>query len=288
MDDKKKGILFSILSGSLAISPVLFSLSMNSINPETTNLLQTFFASILFVVLFFSLRKTTYFKTIIKNWKMPAVIGFFVFLGGLLYTYGIFYSGPTTASFIIQFTSIFTVLFGLIFLKERFTKLEGLGVVLAIIGLLIMSYSNVKIENLSVLILLVGALFFALSNLFSKIYVKNVNPIALAGGRTMFIFLFFLIFSLLTGKLQTNIPTAILGYGFLAGITGAFLNFILSFKALELIEVSKVSLITSSIGPFSTMIYSFIILSSIPTLNQLLGGTLIVLGIATLILAKGK
>jgi drug/metabolite transporter (DMT)-like permease len=245
MNDKQRGVVLSLLSSSMGISPVLFRLSMDAISPEMTNLLQTFFASILFALLFLIFRKSIDVKTMIRNWRGPFMIAFFVFIGGLLYTYGILFSGPTTATFVIQYTTVFTVILGVVLLKERFTKIESSGILLAIVGLLIISYESVEVQLFSLSILLIGAFSFALSNIISKIYVEDVDPVALAGGRSVFIFMFFLVYSLLTNKATVDVPIITLGYLFLAAITGVFLNFILFFKSLELIEVSRSTAITS-------------------------------------------
>jgi drug/metabolite transporter (DMT)-like permease len=285
MNDKQRGVVLSLLSSSMGISPVLFRLSMDAISPEMTNLLQTFFASILFALLFLIFRKSIDVKTMIRNWRGPFMIAFFVFIGGLLYTYGILFSGPTTATFVIQYATVFTVILGVVLLKERFTKTESSGIILAIIGLLMISYKSVDIQLFSLAVLLFGALSFALSNIISKVYVENIDPVTLAGGRSLFIFLFFLVYSLLTNKASVDVPIITLGYLFLAAITGVFLNFILFFKSLELIEVSRSTAITS-IGPLFTAVYSFIFLSLIPAPNELLGGILIVIGIITLSLTR--
>ena len=281
MNDKQRGAILSLLSSTMGISPVLFRLSFDSISPEMTNLLQTFFASILFALLFLIFRKSIDVKTMIQNWRGPVLIAFLVFIGGLLFTYGILFSGPTTATFVIQYTTVFTVILGVVFLKERFTRIESAGIVLAIIGLLMISYESVELQLFSLAILLVGALSFALSNIISKVYVANVDPVALAGGRSVFIFLFFFVYSLLTNKVTVGVPIITLGYMFLAAITGVFLNFILFFKSLELIEVSRSTAITA-IRPLFTAVYSLVLLSLIPTTNELLGGILIVIGIITL------
>jgi len=174
-----------------------------------------------------------------------------------------------------------------VFLKERFSGIESIGIVLAVVGLLMISYVGVEIQLLSLGILLLAALSFALSNIISKVYVKNVDPVALAGGRSMFIFMFFLVYSLLTGKFMVEIPIMSLSYTFLAAITGVFLNFILFFKSLELIEVSRSSAITS-MSPFFTAMYSFLILTLIPTFSELLGGILIIIGVVILSLTKAQ
>ena len=150
---------------------------------------------------------------------------------------------------------------------------------------MIISYESVEVQLFSLSILLIGAFSFALSNIISKIYVEDVDPVALAGGRSVFIFMFFLVYSLLTNKATVDVPIITLGYLFLAAITGVFLNFILFFKSLELIEVSRSTAITS-IRPLFTAAYSLVFLSLIPTPNEFLGGVLIVIGIITLSLTR--
>jgi len=288
VNNKQKGILYSILASLMfGINPVFAKLVIDLTNVETMNVLWTIISSILFVFLFVFSKKTEYFKIIIKNWKKVALIGLIVTIGSLLYTYGILYSGPTNAAFLIQFTTVFTILFGIIFLKERFTKLEGLGILIAVFGVFFLAYGNIEIEILSTLILLIASLFFALENLLEKVYVKNINPLTLAGGRSIFIFLFIFAYSILSGRLETNISSVVFFYAILGSITGVFLSFVLFFKALKVFEISK-SMTIRTTEPFLTAIFSFIILSLIPTVNQLFGGMLIVIGIAILSLTKGK
>jgi drug/metabolite transporter (DMT)-like permease len=111
----------------------------------------------LFLLLFAAFRKSIGIRTMVHRWKGPALIAFFVFIGGLLFTYGIWFSGPTTASFVIQFTTVFSILAGVAFLKERFTRFEALGIVLAVAGLLAISYTSVEVQLFSLALLLLGA-----------------------------------------------------------------------------------------------------------------------------------
>jgi drug/metabolite transporter (DMT)-like permease len=286
MNNKQKGILFSILTSiSIGLNVVIGKLLVDVVNAETMNVLWFAFASILFIFLFVLSGKRKNFSTILKNWKKIIIISFLVTIGALLWTYGILYAGPTNVAFLIQFTTVFTILLGIIFLKEKFTKLEGFGILIAVIGILFLTYGNIEIKIFSTLIILGAAFCFSLSNFFSKIYVKNIDAVSLAGGRSIFIFLLTLSYSLFAGKLQLNIPTLAFGYAFLGALTGAFLGFILFYKALEVFEISK-SMAIRTIEPFLTAIFSFFILSMIPTQNQIGGGVLIVLGIIILSLTK--
>jgi drug/metabolite transporter (DMT)-like permease len=208
-------------------------------------------------------------------------------VGSVLYTYGISLYGPVNATFLVQFTAVFTILFGVAFFKERFTRLEAVGVVVAVVGVFVLAYGDLSLEVVGTAVLLGAALFFASANSLSKVYVKNVSPVALAGGNSMLMFLFIFTYTVLAGKLETAFPSETLVYAFLGAVTGVVLSFILFFKALQVFEVSKAATIRT-MEPFLTAIFSFVILALTPTANQFLGGALIVIGVVILSLTRGK
>jgi drug/metabolite transporter (DMT)-like permease len=216
-----------------------------------------------------------------------ALLSLFSAAGSLLFTYGIFFFGPVNAVFLIQFAAVFTILFSVVFFKERFTKLEGVGILLAVAGVFILAYGDLTLEIVSTLVLLSAALLLASANLLSKVYVKTVSPLALAGGNSLFMLLFITAYSVLSGRLETTFNPIAVAYSLLGAVTGAFLSYILFFKALEVFEVSKVATIRT-MEPFLTAIFSFAILALVPTVNQLAGGVLIVIGVVTLSLTREK
>jgi chloramphenicol-sensitive protein RarD len=286
--DKQRGVLFAVSASLMfGLSPVFMRLVLDFVNVETMNVLLTVFASLCFVVAFGVFRKAAYFRSILGNWRRVASMSLFSAAGSLLYTYGIFLYGPVNAAFLVQFTAVFTILFGVLFFKERFTRLEGAGILVAVVGVFILAYGNLSLEVVSTLVLLAAAVFFASANTLSKAYVENVNPVALAGGNALFVLLFVFAFAVLTGTLETAFPSVTFVYAFLGAVTGVVLSFVLFFKALKVFEVSKTATIRT-IEPFLTAVFSFVILALTPTANQLVGGVLIVIGVATLSLTKGK
>jgi len=286
--DKQRGILFAVSASLMfGLSPVFVRLVLDFVNVETMNILFTVFASLCFMLSFAFFRKVAYFRSIFSNWRKVASMSLFSAAGSLLFTYGIFLYGPVNAAFLIQFTAVFTILFGVAFFKERLTRLEAVGVLVAVAGVFVLAYGNLTLEIVSTLVLLVAALFFASANTLSKAYVKNMNPVALAGGNSMFMFLFVFAYAVLSGRLETAFPSVTLVYAFLGSVTGVVLSFALFFKALEVFEVSKAATIRT-MEPFLTAIFSFIILALTPTVNQVVGGILIVIGVVTLSLTKEK
>jgi len=288
MSGKQRGVLFAVSASLMfALSPVFMRLVFDFVNVETMNVLFTVFASLCFVIAFGVFKKVAYFRSIFSNWRKVASVSLFSAAGSLLFTYGIFLYGPVNAVFLIQFNAVFTILFGVAFFKERFTRLEVAGILVAVAGVFVLAYGDLTLEIVSTLVLLGAALLFASANTLSKAYVQNVNPVALAGGNAMFMFLFILVFSFLSGTLETTFPSITLLYAFLGSITGVVLSFALFFKALKIFEMSKAVTIRT-MEPFLTAVFSFAVLALIPKANQLAGGVLIVIGVATLSLAKGK
>ena len=286
MSSKQKGILFAVSASLMfGLSPVFVRLTLDFVNVETMNVLFTGFASLCFVPLLAAFKR--HFNSIRGNWRKVALMSSLSAAGSMLFTYGISLYGPVNAVFLVQFTAVFTILFGVAFFKERFTKLEATGIFLAVVGVFVLAYGDLSLELVGTAVLLTAALFFALANSLSKVHVKNVNPVALAGWNSMLMFLFIFAYTFLAGKLETAFPSETFIYAFLGSVTGVVLSFILFFKALQVFEVSKAATIRT-MEPFLTTVFSFIILSLTPSTNQLLGGALIVVGIIALSLTKGK
>jgi len=288
MDNEQKGVLLSILSSVfLGLNVIFGKLLSDVVNAETTLVLWFMFASILYITYFVFSGKRKSFETIIKNWRQIIKIGILSTFGSLLWIYGIMYAGPNNVSFIFQFNIIFATLLGVIFLKERFKKIEIFGILLAIIGVFVLTYNNSETSLIAISFILTSAFFYSISNFLSKNYVKKINPVTLSGGRAIFIFLLISIYALVSGKFQLSISPVAFEYALLAAISGAFLGFTLFYKALEKIKMTK-CIVLRTVEPFLTIIFSFLILSIIPTVNQLLGGFLIIIGIIILSLYGNK
>ena len=285
--DKRRGVLFAV-SGSLmfGVSPVFVKLTLGFVNVETMNVLFTGVASLCFVVLF-AVFRGAHVGSLRGNWGRVALMSLFSAAGSMLFTYGISLYGPVNAAFLVQFTAVFTIVFGVAFFKERFTRLEAVGILVAVVGVFVLAYGDLSLEIVGAAVLLSAALLFASANSLSKAYVKKVNPVALAGGSSMFMFLFIFAYTMFAGKLETVFPSETLVYAIIGSVTGVVLSFILFYKALTFFEVSKAATIRT-MEPFLTAVFSFAILALTPTANQLLGGALIVIGVVTLSLTKAK
>ncbi len=288
MNSKQKGILFTLLTSlTVAFGTVLLKLNLELVSVEMANLLFSGFCSALFLCILILYRGQGHFLTIAKNWRKLSLFSLLGTSALLLNTYGIFIAGPVNAAFIVQFTAVFTILLGFVFLKERFTKQEGAGILLAIVGVFVMAYSGFNAEIVGIAIFLTVSFLFAVTNLISKIFVTKMHPLALAGSNSFFGFFFISLFMFLFIRIEPQVSSLALIYTFIGALLGGVIGFILFYKALQVFEVSK-SVVIRTADPFFTALFSFIFLSLTPTVNQLVGGVFIVIGVILISLAKHK
>lgn len=284
---KRRGIIYTIASGLIfSVYPICVRLMLESVNIETTNVLMSIFATLIFLLIFvFTGNGLAHYKIILKNIKQIALLGLVSSVSTLFFTEGILISGPTKANFLIQLVFVFNVIFGTLILKERILKFEAVGIIIAVLGTFILAYSQMSVEIIGTLILIAASFLVALTGLLSKVYLRRIDSLTLAGGTPLFVLIFISIYSVSLGKIDISFPTSIIFYGFIAALTGLVLSFILLYKALQIYDLSKVSGIRT-FESFLTVVWAFFVLSQLPTANQLLGGALIVIGIIALIIAK--
>ncbi len=226
-------------------------------------------------------------KTLIrKYWKPVIAIGVLNAVSAVLWLSSLKLIGPSVTAFLARFGTIFTILMGVIFLRERFNKIELVGAVIMIAGALILSYNGGNFIVKGVIMVLTLSLTFSAWQFLTKVYIKRINPIAMNHIRLMFTFVVFAVYVLVTRELEIP-PLNIIGLIAIGSIAGGVIGFILAYKAMEITDLSKISTI-QSLEPFVVMLYSFAILGSIPTGYQLFGGIVIVAGTLLLVMARYK
>jgi drug/metabolite transporter (DMT)-like permease len=283
---KLKGIIYSISASlTFSISPIFYRLILKTENIETMNILISIFASIFFLLIFLFTNNLHNYRTIAKNLKLIGLLGIVTSVAALFFAEGILISGPTQAIFIMQLVTVFNIIFGILIFKERFTKLEGIGIFAAVFGVFILAYSEMCVEIVGTLILIVAAFLVGLTTLLSKVCLRKINPLALAGGTPLFVLIFISSEAILLGRVNTIIPLSDIFYAVIASLTGIVVSFILLYKALEIYDISKVSAIRT-IEPFLIIVWSFLILSQIPTTNQVIVGALIIIGIVSISITR--
>lgn len=284
-----KGFAYAILSSFLVgLGFVFTKLILQDANPETSSLYFFGFgvlSSFLILGVKKELKDSKSFKT---HWRPMIVLGFLSGVASLLWFYSIDLIGPSLTAFLIRFLIVFTVLWGVLFFKEKFNKIEILAMIIAVTGIVLLNYvsNNGQFFSLGALAGLGAAFLFSLTQVIIKLYAGRVTPLMLNHWRLTLTFLILLIYTVSLQKLQA--PTyPVLIFAFLGGVLGGTIGVYFFYKALEIAEISKVNIIRT-IDPFVVVAYSFLIFQEIPTLKQMIGGFLIVAGVVLLTLSRHR
>lgn len=215
------------------------------------------------------------------------IIGVGVFLGVLQFTllfYAVkFHASAGLSSLILQAQVFFTIGLGIILFKEIISKIQIIGIIIAAIGFVSFFFvSNENITLMGVNLILLAAFCWAISNIIMKgiedvnllhfmIWVSLIPPIPL----------FILSFFTETQDPVSIISTAsIISWGSL--IYGSYLSTLLAFSIWGFL-LKKYS--TATIMPFSLLIpivaiiTSNIVLRESISILQLIGGSLILIGL---------
>ena len=191
-------------------------------------------------------------------------------------------------SFLRNLEYVFVALLGVFLLKERFLKIEILGVVLTVCGALIISYN--KGTTLQSYLagtsgfMLVSSVFYAVRTIIAKTHIHRLSPTMLALNRAVFIMIFSFICLLLTSQSLT-IPAMPLVNIIIGSFFGPFLTSTFQYSALKYIDASKGAIIQST-TPLFVLIAGYLYFSRLPFMYQIFGGILTIGGTFIMIIGK--
>ncbi|HIE14996.1 TPA: DMT family transporter [Candidatus Bathyarchaeota archaeon] len=287
VDQQKKGILLSVLTSATGISYFCNKNMLFFLNVETSALLWFSLGSVFYLLFLLPSSRRRDIETIWKNIRKILVVAFFTGIGAIFWFEGTRLAQPTNVAFIFQFSRVFIALAGVILLREKLSLREGTGVLLALIGGFFLTCSGGVLKIIGNLILFTSAFFYAIAHILVKIYIEDVGPIPMAAGRTMLVALILFIYSIMLGRLNLQVPIEAFSWALLGAFTAPFLAVISYYEALKRIEISKAAAILST-QPFFTTLYASLFFSTFPSPFELLGGTIVTLGVMILALSSRK
>ena len=225
-----------------------------------------------------------------KNIKEILLIGFF----GTTVTYFLFFTGAQLTSgintaILMQAEPIYSLFLGYFILKEKITSKQILTTLLVVAGVVIVIFSGTFSLNLGDVLILLTPLFYQISHVIAKKTIKRIGTFAVQAGRYLFAGLTLFIFSSIFGMNQFILLaepmnlTAIL----LLGIGVAGIGSLAWYEAIRRINLSKA---TAMISPYSilSIILAWFILKEFPSIYQITGLILVLIGIITLAKIKSE
>lgn len=223
-----------------------------------------------------------------KFWLPTLIVGLFNSVAAVAFFWEIQITDPTLVSFFGRMEAVYTVLWGVVLLRERLNRREVAGMVLTLGGALLITYASGRIVLQAFLLsVCVETLFFSLAFLVSKVVLGRGMPaVALAGYRSLLMSLFTAAYASINR--QWMVPTArellLIGVG---AIFGPFLAWALLMHALARADASKVAVIRN-IQPLFVALYSLIIFHTLPLPRQALGGAVTIAGVILILTPRQK
>ncbi len=188
---------------------------------------------------------------------------------------------PANISFLSNFTPVFVTILGIRFLKDRFSFIEAVGIILTIGGAILITYT--RNTSISVFFaqgsgwILVSSLLLSVSIIFTKVNIKNIHPGIFALNRTIFLLLFGII-AMLVRHESFRVPGSAIFNMATGSFLGPFITALAQYSSLKFIEASRTMIIQATRG-FFVVIGSMIYLSIMPTALQITGGTITIIGV---------
>ncbi len=211
-------------------------------------------------------------------------IGFLIGLSTNLGYTAMLYIDVGTASMLNKLSTLFSLLFGVLWLRERFRAGQWVGATLALLGVFTIAFQPGDYLRLGALIVVCGTLSYALHTALVK----------RDGGQIDFVNFFFF-------RLVTSTAALLLmawGRGHLvwpttdtwpllivAGTVDVVLSRLCYYWALRHMTMSVHSLILT-MSPVLAVLWSYLLIGDLPTVQQLMGGMAVVIGV--LLVMRGQ
>lgn len=290
---KRKGYFFAALSAIAVSNVYIFSKAAL----RETDLyvfgffwfLSAFFYNLLYTV---STKKLKLYFTYSARQKVVLVfIGLIETMAAFTFFQGVnVIENPTIVSFLDTCTPLFATILGIIFLRDRFNKIEITGMVMAMAGALLISYSGTfKLSGLFIYgshFAIMAAVFASIGITVAKSQIKAYDPAILSFNRTIYLVALFLIL-LLIYKKPFSITTQSFIFAAIGSFAGPFLGAILQYNAFKYIEASKTMIIQST-RSFIVLIVSLLLFGLFPLFHQLAGGLIAIAGVIVIAFGSTK
>lgn len=197
---------------------------------------------------------------------------------------------PAIVSFLGNAGPVFVTLFGIILLKEVYSRLEILGVIMAISGIFTISFQSSAVSGGIFMPgtewIVLASLMFATGTIIGRKQIQQVSPSLLSLIRVLLLLaVFFVLF--LSMDLDLKIPVKAYRDMAIGSLLEALITMVAAYSALKYIQAVRMSILVNSKSIW-VLISAFVFFKLIPENHQLIGGVLSLAGVVLLTIGKKK
>lgn len=255
----------------------------NGMDPRMSTLLMMGIASLIVGVYGLATRQLDVAE-LRRNLPFLAVIGFMVALSTQIGYFAVQFVDPGAAALLSQMVNVWSIVFGVLWLREPFNRVQGLGALIALCGAAIVASQPGDFFRVGSLMLLLSTFSYALHGVIVK---RNGNTMGFVNfffGRLLLTTLWMLLSGVLQGALSMpDLPG--LGIVALAGIVDVVISRALFYLLLRRIRVSALA-VALTLSPAVAAAWSFVFYGTVPSLQQIIGGAVVLAGVVVVARAR--
>jgi drug/metabolite transporter (DMT)-like permease len=245
--------------------------------PGVTSALYVLAVATIEVSIFLAFRGAIKPTVFLQNSRFFLVVGFLVAASTGLNYIAVSYIDPGTASFLARTTTIFALALSIIWLRERLSSVEVIGALLAMAGIVIISFQPGDYLRLGSLMILASSFMYALHAAVVKRYGGDLDFSNFFLWRVVSTTGFLLLFTTVGGQLVWPSWEAWIII-LVAGTVDVVISRVLYYLALRRLKMSMHTIILT-LSPVLTVLWSVILFSERPSLQALIGGVAVLLGV---------
>lgn len=223
-------------------------------------------------------RGQLHLTTLRTHFAFLATVGFLVGTSTAFSYSAVAYIDAGVAAMLAKTSILFSIILGVVWLREKINRVQLAGGMLALVGVFLVTFQPGDLLRFGSILVLVGTLLYALHAAVVKRYAHTLSFMDFFFGRLLYTTLTLFIIALF--RPPTVAPPA---EGWLilvlAGTVDVVISRTLYYQALRRLTMSLHAIILT-ISPVATLAWSLALFNSSPAPQQLLGGLVVLVGVA--------
>lgn len=283
MSESQKGNLYIVSEMIIwSLFPIVSKFGFTGVSPLVSLFWVNVFATIFFACLIFNKKNLLELKNEqVWLYTLGVVIFICVFFYGF-YFYGLSKTSPSNAAIVALFEIVPTYIFFQLIKKENLDRKHLLGILLGVVGVLVVLLPSFTGINTGDLIILFATIFPPIGNWYQQKVRKFASTNTILFLRHLLSLPFLAIIVLASGQiLNSNTIEPIIGWLILNGVIIFGFSKILWVESIHRMSVTK-ALAISGLNPIFTVLFSWLLLSVIPTATQLVALPFLILSVLIL------
>lgn len=240
------------------------------------------------IALYAAVRRQIDWRIFRDNVKFFLIIGFLIAAATTLSYAAVAYIDPGTASLIARMSTIFALALGIFWLKERLIRGEKVGAVLAVIGVIIITFQlgdRSEFLWLGTLLVLLSTFSYALHAAIVKKEGEEIDFTNFFLFRMVSSCLFLFIFAVGSGQLVWPTGQQIWLILLVTATVNVTISRSLYYLVLRRFKLTIMTIILT-LSPVITIVWSVALFGEQPSLQGMIGGTAVVLGVMIVTMSR--